>query len=178
MRPVAVFCLILVVIISGFAAAQVNGQATIEGGYASTWVLPPGAYAIPNVPLITTPTYDFGSPPLEVGASNATAGNVAGAENSTPSTGGFSSYSLFTPFIVPGIALFSRNPEENADTGESQREPLDLDNASFQSEYGVAELARSRSHAHAAKTYTNKDLNQLNQNNGEVKFDNKREHLN
>ncbi|HZR56363.1 MAG TPA: hypothetical protein VFA74_05790 [Terriglobales bacterium] len=178
MRRVEIYCtFILLLLSSEFVLGQVNGQATIEGGYASTWVLPPGAYAIPNVPLVTTPTYEFAPPALQVGASNATTGNVAGAANSTLNTGGYSSYSIFTPFIVPGIALSSRNSEANVAAEESQSGSLDLGAATFQGDYGAAELASSRSHTHAAKTYTNDDLNQLNQKNGEVKFNNKSEHL-
>ncbi len=177
MRPVAGF--FLIVLISGFAMAQVNGQATVEGGYASTWIVPPGAYAVPLVPLVTTPTYDFPTPSLQVGASSATSGNAAGATNSTSAFVAPSSYPLVAPLLTPGLAFSSRTSEENSATEDSQKRSFDLGVANFQSDYGAAELAAiSRPRAHAVKTYTNDDLNRLNQNNGEVKFKDKTEHLN
>jgi hypothetical protein len=166
-------------LISGFAAAQVNGQATIEGGYASTWIVPPGAYAVPLVPLITTPIYDFPTPPLEVGASNATIGTVAGATNSAPAFVVPSSYPLIAPLLAPGLAFSSPTSEGNSATADSRKRSFDLGVAKFESDYGVAELvAKSRPRAHAAKTYTNDDVNRLNQNTGEVKFKGKIERLN
>jgi hypothetical protein len=46
----------------------------------------PGLYSLPFVPLLATPTTQLSQPTLQVGASNATGGNVAGAETSTLSS--------------------------------------------------------------------------------------------
>src|SRR5689334_6027154 len=67
-------------LLSGFAL----GQATIIGGYAGNWQPSYGVYAAPFVPLVITPSVSLGiyaaSP---AGATNATAGMVAGASDST-----------------------------------------------------------------------------------------------
>src|SRR5277367_6328911 len=78
MRVISVLCLL--VLLCGFAAAQ----ATVMGGTASYWA---PAYAVPFVPLITTPSVSLSTvSPTAVGARNATFGNVAGAVNATLST--------------------------------------------------------------------------------------------
>jgi hypothetical protein len=46
----------LVLLLSGIAAAQANGQATVVGGYAST-----GVYSTPMVPLVNTPSLTLGA---------------------------------------------------------------------------------------------------------------------
>src|SRR5437763_16752862 len=75
-----------VLALCGFATAQV----TVISGYASNWApsysvyQTPGAYAAPFVPLVTTPSVSIETGlPMQIGASNATAGNVAGATNAT-----------------------------------------------------------------------------------------------
>jgi hypothetical protein len=50
--------------------------------------------------------------------------------------------------------------------------------ASFQGSSGLATLAGlSRPAGKASRTYTNADIDQLNQSNGTVKWDNKTEHI-
>lgn len=46
----------------------------------------PGLYAMPFVPLLATPTTKLPEPALQVGASNSTGDNIAGAQNSTLSS--------------------------------------------------------------------------------------------
>ncbi|MGH9529268.1 MAG: hypothetical protein ACRD2S_05035 [Terriglobales bacterium] len=46
----------------------------------------PGLYAMPFVPLLATPTTHLPEPALQVGASNSTGANIAGAQNSTLSS--------------------------------------------------------------------------------------------
>jgi hypothetical protein len=163
MRLFAVFCAVL--LISGFSLAQVNGQATVIGGYASTWVAPPGAYALPLMPLVTTPSVEFAPPPLEVGASSATAGNRVAAASpdlvlETPSP-----YSRITPLLTPGMMFSSPTREESSGREPSQNGSVELGAATFQSDYGVAQLARNLGpRRHAAKTYTNDDLNRWQEN--------------
>jgi hypothetical protein len=183
MRPVAMSCTL--VLLSGFCAAQAGGQATVVGGYASTWSVPPGAYALPSSPLVATPSIESVPPPLVVGASSATGGNIAGASNSTLATEPGSgteqgvSYPLWTPAFFPQLAPSSSGSQQESRPAESQRGWFDLGVATFQSDYGVARLAaNSGPRPHAAKTYTNEDLARLQQNTGEVKFRDKSEHLN
>src|SRR5437868_3833863 len=59
----------------GWAAAQ--QQASVIQGYASTLVTGP------FVPLVNTPEVSLDQPSLSIGASNATAGLVAGATSAT-----------------------------------------------------------------------------------------------
>jgi hypothetical protein len=178
MRLSAISCAVL--LISGFSMVQANGQVTVMGGYASTWVAPPGAYAVPLLPLVVTPSIEFAPPTLEVGASTATAGNRAGATASDLTVETPSPYSRIIPLLAPGITFSSQTRDEGSGTAQSQNGSLDLGAATFQSDYGVAQLARNLGpHPHAAKTYTNDDLNRLRENNngndGEVKSDNKTE---
>src|SRR5438477_12681772 len=84
-----------VLALCGFATAQV----TVISGYASNWApgysiyQTPGAHAAPFVPLVTTPSVSIETGmPTQIGASNATTGNVAGATNSA--------ISLVAPTIV------------------------------------------------------------------------------
>src|SRR5207244_8483264 len=67
-----------------------SAQVTVISGYASNWA--PGYSVYPNarslrapfVPLVTTPSVSIETGlPTQIGASNATAGNVAGATNAT-----------------------------------------------------------------------------------------------
>src|SRR5207302_3208 len=79
-------------------AGMAVGQVTVISGYAGNqgW----GSYypPTPYVPLVTTPIVSLDSSSgLTVGASNATAGNVAGATNSTVSI-------VSRPTMVPVLA--------------------------------------------------------------------------
>jgi len=139
MRRITSLCTFLLTIFtSGVVLSQVNGEATIESGYASTWVVPPGSYATPWTPLISTPMVSFASPQLQVGASNATSGNVAGASNSTFTT---------------GVA------EQSSGV---RRARINLGISTFQGDYGVATLAGIHQTASSpAKVYTNDDIERL-----------------
>ncbi len=46
----------------------------------------PGLYSLPSAPLLATPTANLSQPTLQVGASNGTGENIAGAQNSTLSS--------------------------------------------------------------------------------------------
>ena len=139
MRRITSLCTFLLIIFSsGMVVSQVNGEATIESGYASTWVVAPGAYATTWTPLISTPSAAFATPQLQVGASNATSGNVAGASNSTFTT---------------GVAEQSSG---------SRRARINLGISTFQGDYGVATLAGIHQTASSpGKVYTNEDIERL-----------------
>jgi hypothetical protein len=71
------------VLLSGLAAAQVNGQATVIYGYATN-----GGYSM-VAPLVTTPEISFGGPVLQVGISDGVQDNAAAAANASRLTDGF-----------------------------------------------------------------------------------------
>jgi hypothetical protein len=155
-----------VLFISVAAAAQV----TAVSGYASNWTPAPGLYAGPFVPLVTTPsvTLETGVP-TQVGASNATDGLVAGAT------------------IVPIPAAAARTLPTAYGAGEAQpqseaneqlrRSRFEFGVAKFEDDQGVAQLVSTGKHLQIARTYTNADVDQLNQRNGTVQFEGKTERL-
>jgi hypothetical protein len=62
------FCTLL--LISGLAAAQTNGQATVVSGYATT-----GVYSLPVMPLVSTPSMTLEPTSLQLGENNAAVEN-------------------------------------------------------------------------------------------------------
>ena len=156
-------------------------QATVISAYAGDVPLPPGLYAAPFVPLITTPSVTLGSPPLQVGASNATAGNVAGAANATLSIDTSGPSATFAPPMWYGQAT---SPEPEEETGSAQsagpqtEQGFQFGVATFQSSYGVARLAAwQRQHGRAKRVYTNADIARLDGAAGIVKFGEKTERM-
>ena len=176
MRQLLIFCFAIIL------PALVAGQATVISGYTVNWV-PPGNYAQPFVPLVSTPSMSFESvSPSPVGATNATAGNVAGATNATLSV------SPAGPVVQypPSLALGLENSIESGAEAEARTEatpsaeprPLELGVASFQDSYGVAQLAASsRARQQAKRLYTNLDVDRMNQMTGMVKYEGKTERL-
>jgi len=183
MRQLTIFC--LAIILPALAA----GQATVISGYAVNWV-PPGTYAQPFMPLVSTPSMSFENvSPSPVGATNATAGNAAGATNATLSVFGAGPVVQYPPSPALGLENlpidFGAEVEARAE-GESRGEsmpsaetrPLELGVASFQDSYGVAQLAASsRARQQAKKLYTNLDVDRMNQMTGMVKYEGKTERL-
>jgi hypothetical protein len=177
MRQLSVLCLLL--LLSGLAAAQ----ATIVGGTASNWVPAYGVYAAPYVPLVTTPSVTLSTvSPSAAGASNATWGNVAGATNAT----------LSDEFIAaPPVGVFTQpnwyGPSAAAEVGEPMHDRMHRQRkdgeAAFDAgvsggEWSVAQLTVGSSPARkASRTYTNQDVDRINQSNGLVKYDGKTEHI-
>ena len=156
-------------------------QATVISGYAGDVPLPPGLYAAPFVPLVTTPSVTLGSPPLQVGASNATAGNVAGAADETLSIDTSGPSATFAPPMWYGQAA---SPEPAEETGSTQsaapqtEQGFQFGVATFQSSYGVARLAAEQQHLGPAKrVYTNADIARLEGATGIVKFGEKTERM-
>jgi hypothetical protein len=161
-------CLILLL------PAVAGAQVSVISGYAGDVVLPPGLYAAPFVPLVTTPSIALGSPSLQVGASDATAGNVAGAANATLSIDTSGPSATFAAPLWYGPAT-SPEPEEEPGSAESagpQIEPgFQFGVATFQSSYGVARLASDQRRLGPAKrVYTNADIARLDEATGIVKF--------
>ena len=67
-RWIALSCTLL---LSGFAGAQANGQATVVSGYATT-----GVYSLPGIPLVTTPSITLEPTALQMEADSAANGNL------------------------------------------------------------------------------------------------------
>ena len=184
MRSLNSLCVVL--LLSGLAAAQ----ATVMGGTASNWVPAYGVYAAPFVPLVTTPSVTLATvSPSAAGASNATFGNVAGATNATLSmvtqplagaytqaiwSGSYTQPTWFGPSAAGETAAESMSESRPAHRGHA----FDVGVASWQGSTSVAHLMASSSGAKkAARTYTNHDVDQVNQKNGTVTYRGKTEHI-
>jgi hypothetical protein len=176
----------MVLLLSGLAAAQ----ATVIGGTASTWAPAYGVYAAPFVPLVTTPSVTFATvSPSAVGASNATFGNVAGASNATLSMASQPPAGAYTQPVWSGVytqpAWFGPSaaveaPTDSIPEGRPTRRAhaFDVGVASWQSSQSVTYLMANRSGAKkASRTYNNQDVDQVNQQNGTVKYRGKTEHM-
>ncbi len=177
MRLLTALC--TVVLLSALAAAQ----ATIIAGTASNWVPAYGVYAAPFVPLVVTPSVTLATvSPAAVGASNATFGNVAGATNATLSSEFLSQppAGLYTQPVWYGPSVASEMPvEPMAEARHMQKaQGLDFGVASWPSSRSAAQLmASSGAATKASRTYTNQDVEQVNQKNGTVKYGGKTEHF-
>ena len=170
-----VLCLVL--LLCGLAAAQ----ATVIGGTASNWAPAYGVYAAPFVPLVTTPSVTLSTvSPAAAGASNATFGNVAGATNATLSdefvgpapVGVYSQPVWYGPSAGPEIAA-----APTAERGPAHAMHA-FDFAVAAQGMGAAQLMASAGPARkASRTYTNQDVDRINQTTGTVKYGGKTEHL-
>jgi hypothetical protein len=149
-----------------FFSAAAFAQVTVVSGYAGNWN-PPGTYATPFAPLVTTPSVGLETGlPTQVGASNATAGNVAGATSAPVSA-------------TSGMQAASSAAPPPANANEQRRQGgFEFGVARFESSQGVAQLVGARGrHAQTARSYTNADVDQLNQRNGLVQYGGKTERL-
>ena len=156
------FVLSAIVFISAAAFAHV----TVVSGYATNWTPAPEAYAAPFVPLVKTPSVALETAlPTQVGASNAPAGNVAGATSAPlSSTSGMQ-------------AAGSPAPQANAND-KSRQGGFEFGIAKFESSRGVAQLAGSTAkHSQHGREYTNADVDHLNQNHGTAQYGGKTERL-
>jgi hypothetical protein len=181
MRSLNTLCMIL--LLSGLAAAQ----ATVIGGTASNWAPAYGVYAAPFVPLVTTPSVTLATvSPSAVGASNATFGNVAGATNATlsyvsqPPAGPYTQAIWSPSYTQPtwlGLSA-AETPAESAPEGRlaHRARAFDVGVASWQSSQSVTNLMASGAKK-ASRTYSQQDIDQVNQKNGTVKYRRRTEHM-
>jgi hypothetical protein len=165
----------LALLLSGIAAAQATQTVVVVGnGNASTY----NVYAVPR---IVTPSVSLQAVvPSSAGASNATWGNVAGARNSTlsivtaPPVGVYTQPVWYSPeppsIVVEGVtAAPAPAPSPSAGFGS----------ASFPSNQGAARLVAAAGQGKkASRSYTNADIDRLNQDTGNVKYDGKTEKVN
>ena len=177
MRLVSVSCLLF--LFCGFAL----GQATIIGGTASTWAPAYGVYLAPYVPLVTTPSVSLSTvSPAAVGASNATSGLVAGATNGTlspefvaePPAGVYTQPNWYGPSVegtMPPHAM--QHPRHT----EKERQ-FDFIVQSSEGGSSVAHMIAGAGPARKAlRTYTNQDVERVNQTTGTVKYGGKTQHI-
>lgn len=176
MRFLSVLCVLL--LLCGFAAAQ----ATVIGGTASNWAPAYGVYLAPYVPMVTTPSVTLSTvSPSATGASNATFGLVAGATNATLSSEfvGEPPVGVYTQPVWYGPsagAEIGGGPRHEYRHGQKER-PFDFI-AEGRSRMGVARpMTGSRAAGKATRTYTNQDIDRVNQGTGTVKYGGKTEHL-
>jgi hypothetical protein len=156
----------------GFASAQ------------DAWIYP-GQYAQPSAPRVSTPIASPGAlatpfltldtPPLTVGASNGT------LESATGSPVYFNQprwYNPGTPYNPPTQASSVSPAQTTAAPVSVERHGVELGAATFQSDYGVAQLAGIGPRRRATRMYTNPDVAAVNDANGTIKFRGKLEHVN
>jgi len=174
MRLLNTLCMIL--LLSGLASAQV-----IIGGTAGNWAPGYGVYAAPFVPLVTTPSVTLATvSPSAAGASNATFGNVAGATDATLSIVSQPPVGVYTQPVWYGPSAAEEAPAgPMSEARHAHRDhAFDLGVASWQGNESVAHLmASSTAGKKATRTYTNQDVDQVNQTNGTVKYGGKTEHI-
>ncbi len=111
--------------------------------FAQTFAAPspsmPGTYATNSQPRITTPSISFETPAPQVGATNATPGNIAGA-------------SVFAMSAAPATSDTPSNSVNGFNTGSSM--PQDA--------FGLAQLAKDRpAKKPASRTFSNSDVDRL-----------------
>jgi len=177
---------VLVVVFSAFAVGQVRNVP----GYC--W------YGCgPYIPLVTTPTVSLETvSPSPVGASNATGGLLAGARNSTLSMVTGNTSAVYTepvwysgggsPMVSPAVRLPHEErggmDEERAEHrerghGEEVRQFWTYYTGQEQSVGAGQTASAARGVKRAARTYTNQDVERMNQQNGQVKWDSKTEKI-
>jgi hypothetical protein len=143
-----------------FAAAQNGGQATVISGHASNRVQPPGVTALPDAPLVHTPSVTLGAAPP----------SAAHGEFAT------------LTWYGPGTA--SEEPEEPgaAPAPAQDRNFMNVGVGTSEDSEGVATLmAEQPSRRVATRVYTNRDVTravqQLDQSIGVVKYGDKTKQL-
>jgi hypothetical protein len=168
------------------------GQVTVVGGHAANWVPAYGIYAGPFVPLVTTPEMTLSTvSPWSAGATNRAFGMVAGATNSTLSrefvgetpTGPYTQPVWYGEPPQAGFAPPRRHgPAEELHAMHPERsqeeQAFDFISTPRQSREAAATLLAERGPAKkASRSYTNQDVERMNQTNGTVKYDGKSEHI-
>lgn len=167
MRQLSVLCWLL--LCCGLAFGQDN------------WV-PPGTYAEPFAPRIATPaaraealitpTLTLDSPSPVTGASSYTGSATGSGVVFNQPLSYAPGIQLSSPFHEPNA------PSQGASVASPGPRPLDLGAATFESSYGVAQLAGNRIRRKAVRVYTNPDVARLNDTNGMIRYGGKLAHLN
>jgi hypothetical protein len=149
----------------------------------------------PYIPLLTTPVLSFTTvSPNPTGATNATGGLIAGARNSTLSEVAGNTNAVYTepvwnsgggiPLISPAVNV----PFGGMSMSRRNREPAPQQNAQppsepwiyFSSAEELSPVAAAGSAKHpttSARTFSNDDIQKLNEQNGNVHYDGKTEKI-
>jgi hypothetical protein len=160
-----------------FFAFAALGQttATVVSGYASNWA-PQAVYAVPYVPLVTTPSVQLGAPPLTIGASDSTAGMATGASNSTLMVETPIVSSVFARPVWYGTVTAGEAPEASAPAPQPRSRYFDYVASGPENSGSVFQgAAAARGHQRANRTYTNDDVNRVIQKTGVVQHGGKTE---
>jgi hypothetical protein len=151
----------------------------------------------PFIPLLTTPIVSLSTvSPNPVGATNATGGLIAGATNSTLSEVNGDNDAVYTepvwisgggrPLIAPAVnspvggmrMLRLRNPEQPA---PPEREAAAREWIYFaapgQSVQSLEQASAAKGARPTQRSYSNDDIERLNQQNGTVHYDSKTEKI-
>jgi hypothetical protein len=172
---------VLIVLAVLLLAGMAFGQATVIGGWATNlgWA---GYYpAPPFVPVITTPSITFQSFSPTAGASNSMFGLTAGATNSTLSMVTPVNPAAYSAAVFANGPVISSAPVEAVAVSEHKPEKRKIveTGASTLLAPGVNEAVTTAktNRKPATRTYTNQDVDRMNQNNGMVKWDGKTEKI-
>ncbi len=174
----------VVVLFASLSFAQAPGQ--VYGG--TYW---PGVYAGPFVPLVSTPHASWNNHIPPPGATNATEGNVAGASSSSSA---FSSHHMgFGREAFRGMRMEEMRGGEFRGEGMraegrhefergERRGGAGFDSGIASSEFSESVIvAMGQPHASQPsgnpRMITNQDVEQVNQKNGYVKYDDHVEHI-
>lgn len=115
-------------------------QVIVVSGYATNFAAAPGVYSTPSMPVVSTPSATFWTPPLQVGATNATEGNVAGAS------------AMISGEATVNSTALDRSARGAFNTGASMP----------QEAFGVAELVGGKTQSRpAVRKFSNSDVEQL-----------------
>lgn len=179
---------VLVLVLSVFAVGQ-SGVRNVPG-YCS--------YGCgPYIPLVTTPTVSLQTvSPSPEGATNATGGLLAGARNSTLSMVNGNTSAVYTepvwysgggsPMVAPAVRLpheehggmrEEHGEHREAGRGEEARQVWTYYSGQEQIAAAGQATAAAKGAKRAARTYTNQDVERMNQQNGQVKYDGKTEKI-
>jgi hypothetical protein len=148
--------------------ALATAQLTMTFDYGSV-VAPPGQYSMRFIPMLTTPSIALGSAPLQVGANNATTGNLAGAANATLSiyNSGPSATFARPRWYGQATSFESGQRSTSAESADLRiQQGFRFGVATFEGGFGVARLmAGQRYLGRATHAYTNDDIARLDKAN-------------
>jgi len=179
MRTLILICSIG--LLCGMAAAQ----ATVIGGNASTWAPAYGVYAAPFVPLVVTPSAALATIAPQTGPSSSAFGLTAGASNSTLEMGTAIPNAVYSQpeWYGPAPSAYALM-EVRGESGVHQmmhrrgEAAFDFIAANWESSQGIAgRVPSAGSMKKASHTYTNQDIDAVNQKTGNVKYDGKTEQI-
>jgi len=139
---------------------------------------PPGTYSAPFAPRIATPAVPAEAlitPSLTLDSPSPVAGASSYTGSSTGSSVVFNQPVSYDPGVQFSSPFYeSSNAPAAASPGPRR---FDLGAATFQSSYGVAQLAGNQVRRKAVRVYTNPDVARLNDTNGMIRYGGKLAHL-